>query len=335
MSVFRRRLLTMFSAGLGKIDMVNGSVVITATGYTQGDATEETPYIGDYVITQGSASEITSAITVDGIADGKVITLNGVKMNHTNTAIDVKSGEVVLNISGTNTLRCSQTSNGLAAGGLAVRNGAKAIVKGSGTLNTTGNNRCAGIYVEAGGVLQIDSGKIVAYGGTASYEAAGIGGRGYSGNVGTIIINGGDVTADGGGSSSSSYKTAAIGASSRTTAQMVEINGGRVNAKTETPDLIASIKATVIEINGGNIICNAYPDVSNKTLTKLYFVSAGAAMANTEVTITEGEHTWSALTDDNGCVTTYLAVDGNGASSITYNGYDYTITGGSLTIEVN
>lgn len=337
MSVFRRRLLQMFSAGLGKIDMVNGSVVITATGYTQGDATEETPYVGDYRIVQSSAEATENTITVNGIADGKSITLAGVNIDNPTRyeAATYVNCDVTFKLLGTNTLKMSQIQ---------------------GSAIEIADNMTLTLCVPDG--LSDADGVLIALG--AGRYTSGIGG-GDRAKVGTLEVKSGTITAKHTKETGGHFPEGTSIGTSRGTMDGIIISGGIVTAISEnnsparemgvgnvsgnqTPILIAGGTvyspngfSTDLTVTGGNIISGVdlpATDISGRALTTLYFVSAGTAMANTNVTITEGEHTWSALTDDGGCVTTYLAVDGNGASNITYNGNDYTITGGSLTIEV-
>ena len=112
--------------------------------------------------------------------------------------------------------------------------------KGSGTLNTTGEEYTAGI----GGNKHDRAGKVVINGGcvnaNAGYSAAGIGGgaqghwKGEYGHGGTVIINGGKVNAFGsgygagiGGGGDHMYDVRAIPGKGGT----VVINGGKVTAK--------------------------------------------------------------------------------------------------------
>ena len=110
---------------------------------------------------------------------------------------------------------------------------------GTGTLNATGGDNCAGIggdNHQHAGTLIVNGGKVNA---TAGYSAAGIGGgaqgywKGDYGHGGTVIINGGAVTASGsgygagiGGGGNHKFASTAIPGKGGT----VIINGGQVSA---------------------------------------------------------------------------------------------------------
>ena len=82
----------------GKLDLADGSIVISATGYTQGDV--ETKYTGDYTIMQTSEGSTTNNITVTG--GDHQITLSGVNIDLSAQAegipcaFAIESGEVTL-----------------------------------------------------------------------------------------------------------------------------------------------------------------------------------------------------------------------------------------------
>ena len=61
----------------GKLNLDNGSIVISAIGYTQGGV--ETKYTGAYTILQTSGESTTNTITVTG--GEHTITLNGVNID--------------------------------------------------------------------------------------------------------------------------------------------------------------------------------------------------------------------------------------------------------------
>ena len=81
-----------------ELDLADGSIVISATGYTQGDV--ETKYTGDYTIMQTSEGSTTNNITVTG--GDHQITLSGVNIDLSAQAegipcaFAIESGEVTL-----------------------------------------------------------------------------------------------------------------------------------------------------------------------------------------------------------------------------------------------
>ena len=68
--------IKLFAADDGKLDLKDGPIVITETGYTQGNAESETAYTGEYTIS-GTTTENT--ITVTG--GDHTIKLNGVNID--------------------------------------------------------------------------------------------------------------------------------------------------------------------------------------------------------------------------------------------------------------
>ena len=63
-----------------------------------------------------------------------------------------------------------------------------------------------------------------------------------------------------------------------------------------------------MEITGGNVGTLYTGDVPGRTRTKLSFVAAdGSPIADTDVFVSEDDNEWSALTDEDGVVYTYLA----------------------------
>ena len=168
-----------------------------------------------------------------------------------------------------------------------------------GILTATGTVQAAGIgggrTIESG-TVNIQSGTIVASAGT---YVSGIG-PGRKHDMEAINISGGHITVSG-GCLLGQYNDN----SSESCADRITISGGYINAN--------GIKGDSLTILGGNI-CGSYSDtISGRVLTKLYFVADeyGTPKANTEVTVTEGKapdaNTWTAYTDENGIITTYLA----------------------------
>ena len=212
----------------GKLDLADGSIVISATGYTQGDEKTEIQYTGAYIISQTSKGSTTNTITVTG--GDHQITLNDVNIDLSAQtegipcAFAIESGNVTLMLAdeSVNTLKSGLIDNG-----------------------TTGIS-CAGLWVGKDATLTINSseenpGKLTAVGGGTdshgfgnSAKAAGIGasrvyGTGYDTKyncVGDITITGGIVEAT--GSKASDYGGPGIGGGNNNS--KIIVNGGKVIA---------------------------------------------------------------------------------------------------------
>lgn len=236
MSVFRRRLLTRCLPMLGVIDIVNGSVVITETGYTQGEAVNETAYTGDYVITQSNASATANTITVNGITDGKAITLNGVNI----TAPD---GYPAILIAGDATIRMAANSLNTLKGGknhsaIEPLNGKTVTIGGAGD----GELNVAGGVNETSGI-----------GGADGYSYRGCNLNGNSRSFGSVVINGGTITA-----TSENGNGSSIGSSRLGYINSVTINGGLIYANHARAAYATGSGGTSgsLVINGGKIVAS-------------------------------------------------------------------------------
>ena len=189
-----------------------------------------------------------------------------------------------------------------------------------GTLNATGGNESAGIggskTVHAG-TVNIKSGTIVAKGGA---YASGIGPGRYNVTMQAIHISGGHITNIPGNTGGNYNHSLGEGHGDITNA--ITISGGYIdtngvrgkNVTISGGTIVASktpaFEATTLSITGGNIGDNYSGTIVGRELTKLYFVEEdGTPKANMEVTVAEGENEWTALTDENGVITTYLASD--------------------------
>ncbi len=186
------------------LDLAQGSIVISATGYAQ-DGGAETPYTGDYTIVQTDTTYVDKTISVTGgehkITMGSKVVIDVHAISDA-CAFSIASGasvELVLTKSVT-------LKSGKSRAGLAVPTGAAVTISANsryGALNAVGGDSGAGIggyYGDsssyAGGNITILSGTVEATGGSG---AAGIGG--YSTGTGKdeqIHISGGKVTATGG-----------------------------------------------------------------------------------------------------------------------------------------
>ena len=189
------------------LDLSQGSITISATGYKQGGG-DETPFTGAYTIKQDDKAYLNNTVSVTG--GTHEITMNDVIIDVSNSsgacAFSIATGATVdLKLAGRVMLK-----SGSYAAGLSVPTGAAvtiSAVSASGALTAEGGKYGTGIggynkespsssfSAASGGNITILSGTVEASGG---FCAAGIGG-GYCGNgtgIGeTIRISGGQVTA--------------------------------------------------------------------------------------------------------------------------------------------
>lgn len=185
------------------LDLAQGSIVISATGYAQ-DGGAETPYTGDYTIVQTDTTYVDKTIAVTGgehkITMGSKVVID-VHAISSACAFSIASGasvELVLT-------RSVTLKSGSNKAGLAVPSGAAVTISADsryGALNAVGGDSGAGIggayngSSSTGGNITILSGTVEATGGS---RAAGIGGYGTgTGKDEQIYISGGKVTATGG-----------------------------------------------------------------------------------------------------------------------------------------
>ena len=158
------------------------------------------------------------------IADGAMVTLNGVKIRGGVIAscdwagINCK-GDATIVLEEASDISSFSWSKGYP--GIHVPKGKTLTIRGRGRLAVRSSGRGAGI----GGGLEIDCGNIVIEGGTISATggdcAAGIGG-GQSASCGDISIVGGKVTSDGG------YRAAGIGSGWKGSCGKIDIRSGIV-----------------------------------------------------------------------------------------------------------
>ena len=190
-----------------ELDLAQGSIVISATGYAQ-DGGVETPYTGEYTIVQTDTTYVDKTISVTGgehkITMGSKVEID-VHATSQACAFSIASGasvDLVLK-------QVVALKSGSWRAGLAVPTGAAVTISADsryGALNAVGGDSGAGIggyygnsssYV--GGSITILSGTVEATGGSG---AAGIGGYGPGpGTDEQIHISGGKVTATGGSGS--------------------------------------------------------------------------------------------------------------------------------------
>lgn len=189
------------------LDLAQGSIVISATGYAQ-DGGAETPYTGDYTIVQTDTTYVDKTIAVTGgehkITMGSKVEIDVHAISSACAFSIAKGASVELVLTRPVTLK-----SGSNKAGLAVPSGAAVTISADGrygALNAAGGDSGAGIggdygnnssYV--GGNITILSGTVEATGGSG---AADIGGYGTgTGTDEQIHISGGKVTATGGSGS--------------------------------------------------------------------------------------------------------------------------------------
>ena len=187
------------------LDLAQGSIVISATGYAQ-DGGAENPFTGDYTIVQTDTTYVDKTISVTGgehkITMGSKVEIDVHALPYVCAFSIAKGASVELVLTRSVTLKSGEKQ-----AGLAVPTGAAVTISADsryGALNAAGGDSGAGIggyyygnsssYV--GGSITILSGTVEATGGSG---AAGIGGYGTgTGTDEQIHISGGKVTATGG-----------------------------------------------------------------------------------------------------------------------------------------
>ncbi|MBM6828632.1 InlB B-repeat-containing protein [Anaerotignum lactatifermentans] len=330
-------------ASSDELDIARGSIVITDNGYTVGNG--EPVAWGDntsHALTITGTSDGENNIIVQG-GDPK-LTFKDVNITATGSN---QPAVLLYGGTGNGESRAADATIILQGNdNILVGNGAPAIqininailtIEGSGTLTTesnstsaigAGNNNAyaftdvagdAGTHnnYRSGGNLVIESGTVIARGaGTGSRQyIAGIGDSYYA-NFGNVTVNGGTVelynnNSNGTGISGNNIEINGGVVKDYTggtrggihSDQSFTMNGGTITGNAQLRG------ADKISITGGNIGGYYTGDVTGRVLTKLYFVETnGKPVANTEVTVTEGEGSpWTAYTDENGIITTYLA----------------------------
>ena len=232
----------------GKLNLDNGSIVISAIGYTQGGV--ETKYTGAYTILQTSGESTTNTITVTG--GEHTITLNGVNIDVSGMhdgdaaqkakacAFDIQGGDVTLTLKGTNVLKSGFTYEGYvtkynllcAAGwvcaGLSVESGASVVINGEGSLDVKagGSNKPDGTnyVIDEKPIYWANAGKAAGIGASCRYSNYSL----EEATAGDIIIKNGTVVATG-SSNSNGYGGPGIGGG--TNDSNIMISGGTVKAE--------------------------------------------------------------------------------------------------------
>jgi len=242
-------LLTLWPAialGVGEatLDLPDGSIVITATGYSQGGGAE-IPHTAGYIITGSTTADTIQVVsgTHDIMLDDAMINIPAATATTTTQANTVCAFSISGNADVTVTLVNNNALTSAAGyAGLYVELGSSLIVDGTGSLTVRGGDGRPSSS------------------GTPSYAGgAGIGGNGYNGShsFGNITIDNGTVTATGGATSANANYGAGAG-----------IGSGGMSAG---PDVYSTPEGTVI-INGGVI------DATGGTCGYLWDTGGGAGI---------------------------------------------------------
>ena len=226
----------------GQLDLAEGSIVISADGYTQGGSAL-VEYDGDYTITQTGS---TTANTITVVGGTHTITLNGVNIDVSGKhdganaekknacAFDIQGGDVTLTLEGENVLKSGFTYEGYvvkydllcAAGwvcaGLSVAENASVTIKGNGSLDATAGGS-DGFKIDEKSISWANAGKAAGIGVSCRFANYSL----WEATAGDITINDGIVNATG-SSYSGGYGGPGIGGGSNVS--NITINGGTVTA---------------------------------------------------------------------------------------------------------
>ena len=276
-----------------ELDLDDGSIVISASGYTQykeSDNMSEDSDDGNYTIKQtNNTTATTNTITVTG--GDHTITLNGVNIDVSGVsegvpcAFAIESGEVTLVLAdgSENTLKSGwinedNPDTGISYSGLWVQKQAQVVIDGdtgklaavgggSGTSKLGNTSLAAGIGASCAhasnkkdpwksnvGTITIEGGVITATGSAAgTYGGAGIGG---GNNNSKIIVNGGKVIATSGKTDVNSRGAAGIGSAyGQNGMKTITITGGEVKATGNSAGIGGGAyrNAGTILITGGTV----------------------------------------------------------------------------------
>lgn len=210
------------------LDIADGGITISADGYKQGDAQDETSHKGAYIITgrtseEGHRISVTSG-THDITLDGVFIDLSSYFCSSTvqmNCPFSVeKNGNVVLTLKNTTTLkagkyRYSSMSEYISGNsGILIQENGSLTIRGNGSLNVSGGAQQKGNCISGEGSLTIESGTIEAVCPSTSANRDNMSAI----NTRHLTIQGGTVKA-----------TGSVGLGSNT-CELIQISGGTVVA---------------------------------------------------------------------------------------------------------
>lgn len=328
------------------LDISNGTITITDTGYSQGENAEipwgentkhEITITGtsegsNNIVLQGGNPIITlkninmtvTAATTPGIilyggtgaglsrAVNAVLVLRGENSIFCNNDTPVQINiNAVLTIQGSGSLYAESdrgntpaigcgdnnqyaynNSTGNAAKNNAYRSTGNLVIKG-GIINAVGNGRGTNQRVAAiGDSYYANFGKVSIEGGTINLSNNDLNGTGISGDY--ISISGGLVNDTTGGARGGIH-----------TQNSFEMSSGTI--RTEATLTLATTDTTVA-VTGGNIGTLFTGEILGRTRTKISFINTdGSPISDTEIFVSEGDNEWSAITDFDGVVYTYLA----------------------------
>ncbi|WP_293674624.1 hypothetical protein [uncultured Parabacteroides sp.] len=257
------------------LNIENGSITITSTGYTIGNGGEQA-YSGAYTI-----SGTTTSNTVTVSSGTHNITLDGASIDVSTTdnscAFAIAAdAQVNLTLTGENVLK-----SGLDKAALNVPAEATLVIteESTGSLVANGGFKGAGIGGNGGqaaGTITIQGGHIRAKGPDSTWDPAGIGGGGW-GNAGTISITGGYVYAEG---------------------CKKGIGGGYVNTEGS------------ITISGGVVVANGIGTHNGDS--KIFTTITGGIVFSTGSINKDNENSWSGIIADDSNTATIYPKDGTG-----------------------
>ena len=302
---------------------------VTITGSTGNDVKATAKKNNQIIIKSGNPEVTLGGVIIKAYKhDGNNLSPKNGSLN-SRPGVWLQSGSATLVLQGDNVVQGSYFRPGVL-----VNSGTTLTIEGDGTLTTRGGGQHAGI----GGQGSNGMGTVIVKGGTLNFpddpNAGGYGmttafggqNKGSKGDVlcGTIMVEGGivniprgDVTAD-----TFIMSGGILTASKGLVASKISVTGGTLNAAVNTE------RVDNISVTGGNINSSYAGTIENYALTKLYFYNEdGTRMAETAVTV-DG---WTAMTDANGVITTYLE---NDKTTITYNDVSYNVVDHAVLIGV-
>lgn len=295
------------------LDISQGSIVITETGYKVGEGTE----------TSWGADNPNRELTITGSAvagDDIFVATNMIDIQGGNPTIVLEDVTIIMNTSSNNSAADRFRPP------VVVRDGQAATIKLVGINTLAGGDQAPGIQIDKDATLTIEGEGGLNSTGRNNTSGIGAGRTSKYGNPdkGNLIIKGGTINAKG------SRESGSIGSSRTIAFASIDIQGGVITTSGSYDCLRATSviisggtllglhtsissnpeKISHLSITGGNIGNRYTGDVPGRTRTKLSFVTAdGLPIADTEIFVSEGDHEWSALTDEEGLIYTYLASD--------------------------
>lgn len=302
---------------------------VTITGSTGNDVKETAEKNNQIIIEGGNPEVALGGVSIKAYKhDGNSLSPKNESLNG-RPGILLQSGRATLVLQGDNVVQGSYFRPGVL-----VNNGTTLTIEGDGTLTTRGGGQHAGI----GGQGERGMGTVIVKGGTLNFPddpnaggyrvttAFGGQNRGSKSDVlcGTIIVEGGTVNIPKGDVTADTFTMSGgmLTASKGLVASKISVTGGTLNAAVNTE------KVTNVSVTGGNINNSYAGTIEGYALTKLYFFNEdGTKMAETTVTV-DG---WTAMTDANGVITTYLK---NDKTTITYNDVSYDVVNRAVLIGV-